>query len=65
MKPKNIEEQDGEFISLTNKKTGKKRKYRLFKEEQLPFLNDNHNKNIIKFNIDDLEKEYDYETDED
>lgn len=50
-------------MTLINKRTGKSTKYRLYQEEDLEFLNKT-GKNVIRFNIDDLEKEYDYETDE-
>ena len=54
-------------ISLFDKKTSKKRMYKLYKDYDLDFLRPGHtgSKEILSFNMKKLELEYDYDTDED
>ena len=65
-------------ISLFNKKTGDKKKYKLYSEEDLNFLKATYqipektedgkvklvNKFVLDFNMKKLELEYDYDTDD-
>jgi hypothetical protein len=53
-------------IKLKNKKTGHRQLYKLYKDEDLKFLQATYSDKsfVIDFNMDKLELEYDYDTDE-
>ena len=56
------------FIKLTNKETGFQKKFKRYPDNELQFLKAKFNKEAKKvsdFDMNKLELEYDYETDED
>lgn len=53
-------------FQLWSKRTGRKRTFKLFREDQLPFLHKENKKTggrILDFDMSKLEVEYDYDTD--
>jgi hypothetical protein len=60
------EEERNHLIKLTSKKTKLERWFKLFREDELPFLTKEHKKTgglILDFDMSKLEMEYDYDTD--
>ena len=60
------EDADNQIIKLTSKKTNQERFFKLFKEDELPYLTKTHKKTggiILDFDMSKLEMEYDYDTD--
>lgn len=55
-----------DVITLLDKKSKIKRKYKLYKDQDLEFLKANTpgSKSILSFNMKKLELEYDYDTDD-
>jgi hypothetical protein len=60
------EDADNNVIKLTSKKTDEERFFKLFREDELPYLTKTHKKTggkILDFDMSKLEMEYDYDTD--